>query len=423
MKSMSRIPVFVLLLLLVLLPPAGIAGEPAIAADANAATTAETLYPLSAERRQKLSEYARFNNLWRFADFFIGIGILAVILFTGLSARLRDHARRARRPWLVIWLYLVMFLALQYLLSLPFNIYRNFLVESEFGFMNQGFAAWLGEDLLGLLIGMIIGIVPAGFLYWLINRSRFWWAWFSVGAIPFLVLMMVVAPVLISPLFNDFRPLDDPVIEQRILALADKAGVEGADVFQVDASKQSSKVNAYVTGLFGSKRIVLYDNLIRHFEPEEVEFVMGHEIGHYVMHHVWISLLVIVGFLAVSLWLMNRLIHPVIARFHKRFGFDRLGDVASLPLVLIFLSVIGFLFNPVTNGLSRHFEHQADIYGMEITDVSGESAAIAFDKLSAYNLADPDPDPLLEFWFYNHPSLASRMEFVRNYRRSGALLK
>ena len=396
--------------------------NPAAQPETSSTVTTESLYPLSAERKQQLAEYARFNNLWRFADFFIGIGILAVILFSGLSAKLRDRAQRARRPFLVVWLYLVLFLAVEYLLSLPFNIYRNYLVETDFGFMNQSFLEWWGEDLLGLLIGMIIGVVPVWFLYWLINRSRAWWAWFSLGAIPFLVFMMVVAPVVISPLFNDFRPLDDPAIEQRILALADKAGVEGADVFQVDASKQSSKVNAYVTGLFGSKRIVLYDNLTRNFEPDEVEFVMGHEIGHYVMHHVWISLLVIVGFLAVSLWLMNRLIQPVIIRFHRRFGFDRLGDIASLPLVLIFITVIGFLFKPVTNGLSRHFEHQADIYGMEITDVSGESAAIAFDKLSALNLADPDPNPLVEFWFYSHPSLASRMDFVRNYRRSGALV-
>lgn len=414
-----------LMLMALLLSPVasaqdGTASAAAPAADSRSATTSaseEPLYPLSAERREKLAAYAQFNNLWRFADFFIGIGILALILFSGLSARLRDFARRhARRPFFVLWLYLTGFLVVEYLLGLPFAIYRGFLVESDFGFVNQSFLEWWGESLLSLLISLFITIIPVAFLYWLINRSRFWWAWFSIGAVPFLVIMMVVAPVVIAPLFNDYEPLDDPAVEQRVLALADKAGIEGADVFQVNASKQSSKVNAYVTGLFGSKRIVLYDNLIKHFDPAEIEFVMGHEMGHYVMHHVWYSLLVIAVFLAFSLWLMNRWIHPLIARYRKRFGFDRLGDIASLPLILIFLSVIGFFLNPVTNGVSRYFEHQADIYGMEISGVPGETAATAFDKLSAYNLADPDPNPLMEFWFYNHPSLASRMAFVRNYR-------
>jgi len=396
----SGMVLIVLVAMILLIGGHATARAEAPASGDSAATTQTTpameekqdrLYPLSAERKQQLSAYAH---------------------------RMRDLARRwTRRPFLALWLYLALFLALDYLLNLPFSIYRGYLVESDFGFVNQGFTEWLGENLLSQLITMAIAIIPVSFLYWLIRRSRAWWAWFSLGAIPFLVFLMVISPLVIAPLFNDFEPVDNPDIRHRVLALADKAGIEGADLFQVNASKQTSKVNAYVTGLLDSQRIVLYDNLIRNFEPGEVEFVMGHEIGHYVMHHVWYSLLIIAAFLAVSLWLMNRWIHPVIARFHDRFGFDRLDDMASLPLILIFLSLIGFILNPVTNGASRYFEHQADIYGMEISGVPGETAATAFNKLSAYNLSDPDPNPLVEFWFYNHPSLASRMAFVRNYRR------
>jgi len=374
------------------------------------------LYPMSSERKEKLVAYSNFKNVWRFAEFFIGLGILALLLFSGFSARMRDWAQIVKARFFVIWLFLILFIVAEYVISLPFHIYRGFVVESDFGFMNQTFMEWWRDDLLGLLIGIAVGIIPMWFLYSLINKTRKWWAWFAVVSIPFLVFFIVIAPVVISPMFNEFEPLKDKQLEESILALASKAGIEGSDVFQVDGSKQSAKINAYVTGLFGSKRIVLYDTMIDNFERDEIEFVMGHEMGHYVMHHIWWKLLIIVLFIAFAFWLMNKTIHPVIGRFKDRFGFDRLGDIASLPLIMVFISVISFVFNPINNGASRYWEHQSDIYGMEITDVSGESAAIAFDKLSVFNLSDPDPHPIIEFWFYSHPTLKKRMEFVRGYR-------
>ena len=168
--------------------------------------------------------------------------------------------------------------------------------------------------------------------------------------------------------------------------------------------------------MFNSKRIVLYDNLINNFTPNEVKFVMGHEMGHYVMNHIWIGLFLAILVIALALWLTGLSIQRFIDKYKERLKFDSLSDWASLPLLLIYLSIIMFLFNPITNTLSRYHEHQSDIYGMENTDVSGEEAATAFDKLSVYNLADPDPHPYIVFWFYSHPALQDRMEFVRNYR-------
>jgi STE24 endopeptidase len=381
------------------------------------ASTKEVVYPMSPERQAKLIAYSRFSNIWRFAEFFISIGILALILFTGLSAKLRNWAQVAGKRFLVVWLFLVIFILVEYILSFPFNVYRSFIVENNYGFMNQTFLEWWGEDLLGLLLGCIIAILPMWFFYWLVAKYRKWWLWFSIGAIPFAVFFIVIAPVVISPLFNKFEPLKDKQLEAQILALADKAGIEGSNVFQVNASKQSTKVSAYATGLFGTKRIVLYDNLIDNFSYDEIRFVMGHEMGHYVMHHVWWSLLVAIVFIAFALWLTDKTIHPVINRFKTRFRFDRLSDIASLPLVMVYLTIISFIFQPITNSASRFMEHQADKYGMDISGVSGETAAIAFDKLSVFNLSDPDPNWLIEFWFYDHPALKKRMEFVRGYRR------
>lgn len=376
-----------------------------------------SLYPMSLERKAKLTSYSQFNNIWRFADFFISIGILLLILFTGLSAKLRTFANKIPNKFFALWAFVILFFALEYILSLPFNIYRNFLVEGEYGFMNQTFFAWFSEDLLSLGLNMLFAIIPIYFLYMLIKKTKYWWLQFTIGAIPFMIIIMVVFPIFIAPLFNDYVDLENKELKTEILALADKAGIEGADVFQVNASKQSSKVNAYVTGMFNSKRIVLYDNLINNFTTDEIKFVVGHEMGHYVMNHVWKSLPIIIVVLAFVLWLTGLTIQRVIDKYKARFKFDTLSDHASLPLLLIYFSIIMFLFNPITNSISRYHEHQADKYGMEITDVTGEEAAIAFDKLSVYNLADPDPSPFMVFWFHSHPSLQDRIQFVKNYRK------
>ena len=388
----------------------------------NTATTIDTeknslrLYPMSEERKAKLASYSRFNNIWRFVMFFVGIGILLLILFTGFSAKMRTWANKIKIPFFAVWLFMILLLIADYLLRLPFSIYRSFIVESDYGFMSQTFMQWWGEDLLGLLISMIILIIPVWFLYRLINKyKKRWWFYFSLGTIPFAILMIVIVPVVISPLFNDFESVKDKELESKLMTLASKAGIEGADVFQVNASKQSTKINAYVTGMFGSKRIVLYDTMIDNFTHDEILFVMGHEMGHYVMQHIWWGLLVAILFIMFSLWLMNKTIHRIINRFKDKLKFDSLGDVASLPLIMIFISVLSFAFQPITNGCSRYMEHESDIYGMDITDIDGETAAIAFDKLSVFNLSDPDPNPIIEFWFYSHPALKKRMAFVREY--------
>jgi Zn-dependent protease with chaperone function len=375
----------------------------------------ESIYPMSEERKAKLASYSRFNHIWRFVNLFIGLGILALILFTGLSARLRNWAKKAKKKFLVVWLFMILLLVVDYLLNFPFSVYRNFVVESNYGFMNQTFWEWLGQDLLGLGLSAIIGIIPMWFLYQVISKYRKWWLVFAIGAIPFVIFFIVIAPVFISPLFNDFVPLQDQQLKTEILDLASRAGIEGSEVFQVDASRQSTKLNAYVTGLFGTKRIVLYDTMINSFTLDEIKFVMAHEMGHYVMHHVWYGVAMIIVFMALALWITSRTITVVIRRFQRRFGFERLGDIASLPLIMMYVTVLMFLFNPAINSISRYMEHQADTYGMNISGVSGESAAVAFDKLAVYNLSDPDPPAIIEFWFYSHPALKKRMEFVRSY--------
>ena len=383
----------------------------------------ESVYPLSPERKEQLISYSRFKNFWRFGEFFIGLGLLSIILFTGLSAKLRDIARKARLKFFNWWLYFILFILVYNIISFPIDYYRNYQVELDYGFMNQSFGEWITDYLKALGLTALLGIIPLWLFYFIIERAKRWWLWFSLGSIPLLVFLIVIAPVFLAPVFNEFTPLKDKKLESQILTLASKAGIEGSDVFEVDASKQSSKINAYVTGLFGTKRIVLYDTIIKNFEDDEIMFVMGHEMGHYVKNHIWQGLALAIIVIMLTLWLTDKTIHRFISRFQSRLKFDKLSDIASLPLALLFLSVISFISQPISNSFSRYLEHQADIYGMEITDVTGESAAIAFDKLSAFNLSDPDPSPIIEFWFYEHPALSKRMQFVRQHRTQPLLDK
>lgn len=393
------------------------AAAPGDSIAAQTGSTEATAYPPTPERYEQLVSYSKFVNVWRFAEFFIGMAVLAIILFTGLSARFRDWTEKIPLKFFALWAFFGLFVLADYVLNLPFTIYREYVVENSYGFMNQTFMQWWGDSLLGLLVGAVFMIIPVWFLYWVLNRLKHWWLWFSLGMIPLLVLAIVIMPVVISPLFNEFTPLKDKALESEIVGLAQREGIEGADVFEVDGSKQSTKVNAYVTGLFNTKRIVLYDTLIKNFTTDEIKFVMAHEMGHYLMNHLWWGVSIAILFIMAALWLASRLLPVTISRLRHSFRFERLGDYASLPLIMAYLTVFSFLFQPVTNATSRYMERLADDHGMRASGVSAEAAASAFDKLSVLNLSDPDPSGLVEFWFYDHPAIKKRIEFVRGWQR------
>ena len=374
------------------------------------------IYPPSAERRELLESYSSLVNIWRFVSFFVTVGVLALIIFTGWPNHFKKWASIIRVRFLSNWLYLVILIVVMYVLSFPFSYYRAFMVEHQYGFSNQTFMEWWGEDLLSLLITAIIAIIPVSLFYWAIRRFRRWYLVFTVAFLPIMIFFVIIAPVVISPLFNDFKPLGDQALKQDIQNLAASAGIQGSDIFEVDASRQSSKINAYVTGLFATKRIVLYDTLIKNFSRDEIHFVMAHEMGHYVMNHVWWGVLVGAVLLLLGGWLVDATIRPFIRRFHRRLGYDALDNIASLPLVLLFVFVINFVFQPIGNGISRVMEHQADEYGLETADIPKAEAIRAFDKLSVFNLSNPDPSPIIEFWFYTHPSLKKRIAFVESFQ-------
>jgi Zn-dependent protease with chaperone function len=247
------------------------------------------------------------------------------------------------------------------------------------------------------------------------HHPRRWWLYFALGAIPFIVLMMLIQPIWIAPLFDDFGPMEDKRLEARILALADRAGIEGSRVFQVNKSEDTNAVNAYVTGFGGSKRIVLWDTMVDRLEEEEVLFVMGHEMGHYVLHHIYWMILVVVGIILAGGFLVQVSARSLLARFGPRFGVQKLHEIGALPLILLLFGLASFLLSPLVSAYSRHNERVADIFGLEITR-DNTAAAGAFVRLQTSNLSDPYPPAWVTFLRGSHPPLGHRITFINNYR-------
>lgn len=356
------------------------------------------------------------NVLWVIGTLW-GLLLPAVILFTGLSAKIRDVAKRMGRGWFfTLALYAALYTLLAWAVSLPLAYYSEFARQHAYGLSNQSLGAWAGDTAKALLLGILGLALVLWIPYLLLKRSpRRWWLYSSLAAVPIIVFFVWLSPVLIAPMFDRFGPMRNAALEAKILALADRAGIEGGRVFEVAKSEDTNAVNAYVTGIGASKRIVLWDTLLEKLDEREVLFVMGHEMGHYVLRHVvWTVLILIVG-VFVSLWVVHRTAGWLIGRFRHRFGFDSLADPASYPLLLLVTGVVGLLATPALNAYSRHNEHEADRFGLELVR-DNRAAASAFAKLQAENLGVPYPGALYVLFRASHPPLGERIEFANEYR-------
>ena len=361
--------------------------------------------------------YHRSGNVIWAVQQILGVAIPALLLFSGLSARLRSGARRVARgrfyPTLVV--YLVMLSALLFVVELPLSYYVGYLREHTYGLSDQRLGKWFSDQLKALGVGVVVGAATLWVPYLMLARSpRRWWLWTGALALPFFVLAALVAPIWIAPLFNKFGPMKDKPLESQVLALAERAGVEGARVFEVEKSVDTRKVNAYVTGVGQTKRIVLWDTLLGRLTPKQTLFVVGHELGHYVLHHVWIGIAVSTGLTMLGLWGAHRLSGRLLARHSHRFGFDRLSDPASLPLLMLLLSLFSLVMTPPSLALSRHHERAADRYGLQLNPDCC-AAATAFVALQEQNLAVPRPGLLYKLFRASHPPIGERVDAINAY--------
>jgi Zn-dependent protease with chaperone function len=367
---------------------------------------------------EKALRYHQGNNVIWAVEQILSIALPLLLLFTGLSAWLRTVAGQLGRgrfyPTLAI--YFVLLSLLLFLVELPLSYGIGFAREHAYGLSTQRFSKWAGDQAKSLGVGLVIGLLILWIPYWLLAQSpQRWWLWTGALALPFYTLTLIVAPLWIAPLFNKFGPMKDRMLESEVLAVARRAGVESARVFEVNKSVDTAKVNAYVTGVGGSKRIVLWDTLIARLSPAQVKYVVGHELGHYVLGHVWTSVILSTVLTLLGLFGAHLLSGFVLGHFGQRMGFYQLSDVASMPLLMLLLTFFSLVITPAALAFSRHHEHEADRFGLELTH-DNHAAATAFVALQQQNLAVPRPSLLYKIFRASHPPIGERVDFINSYR-------
>jgi STE24 endopeptidase len=383
-----------------------------------------TAYTLPPDLYKKAKDLSRIHFRFNLIGFFYGLFALWIVLRGKLAARYRDWAEQASSNRILQAAVFAPLLILTIAaLQLPAEIYEHS-VSRAYGISVEGWGAWAWDWAKALFLVMLIGSIMAWILYGVIRRSpRRWWFYFWLVSLPILLFLSFIEPFVIEPMFFQFAPLEqkDPELVAEIERVAHRAGltIPPARMFWMKASDKTPTMNAYVSGIGASKRIVVWDTTVAKETTPEIVSGVGHEMGHYVLGHVWKGLLFSAVEMLVLLYLGFLSVGWVLGRCGPGWGIRGLFDWASLPALLLLLSVFSFVADPVSNGFSRHVEHQADVYGLEVTHGvipdAGQAAAASFQVEGETSLADPDPNPVNVFLFYDHPPISERIRFCVTY--------
>jgi len=380
-----------------------------------AAATRAWLETVPADKRAKSDAYFEGGYWLLLWNFLLTVAISLFLLITRVSAQMRDFAERTTRFKAgQVALYAIPYLLLTSLLSFPLNAYEKFFREHAYGLSTQTFGAWFGEQLKGLGIGVIAFVVLLIPLYAVFRRApRTWWIWGTGVALVFVMFSALIGPVFIMPLFNKYKPLEDPTISESILAMARANQIPVTQVFEVDASRQSNRVSANVAGFLGTTRIALNDNLLKQCTLPEIRSVMAHEMGHFVLNHV-MKFLVDFALIILVMFAITRVaFDAAVRRWGVRWGVRGIADPAGLPLLALILATLAFVFTPINNTITRVAEAEADAFGINTARTPDGMAAVAL-KLGTYRKLDPGP---IEEWvFFDHPSGRARIRMAMEWK-------
>jgi STE24 endopeptidase len=376
-----------------------------------AAATEAYLAGVPAETRARSDAYFEGGYWLQLAGYLYGAVVLLLLLSLGWSAGMRDRAERwTRFKPLRSLIYWLQYLVLTTVLFFPLSVYADFIREHRYGLATQSFAEWLLDQLKGLGVSAVLGGLLLVLLYGVLRRTpRTWWLWGSAVFVAFVVFTLTIGPVYIAPIFNTYTRLEDPKIRDPILRMARANGVNVDAVYQFDASRQHNRISANVSGILGTDRISLNDNLLKRCTLPEIEAVMGHEIGHYALGHIYesmvfFSVLIVAGFGFVR-WGFGRLA--------GRWNIREVSDLAGLPLGILLLMTFFFVLTPILNTYIRTNEAEADIFGLNAARQPDGFATTAL-KLAEYRKLDPGP---IEEWiFYDHPSGRSRIAMAMHWK-------
>lgn len=312
-------------------------------------------------------------------------------------------------------LYAIVFLGIIFLISLPLNYYSSFILSHKYGLTSQTFIRWLEVSIKGFIVNDLILALIIWIPYYIIYRSpKTWWLQIGILLIPILIFMVFISPMYIDPIFNQYTSIEDQELGEKINLLLEKADITGADIYMVDKSKDTNTMNAYMTGIFGSKRIVLWDTTINNLEEDEVLAITAHEIGHYKEGHIWKNIIFACIGNFIILYLVYISANWILDKSNLRFGFRNLFNYASLPLLIVLINFYTFLSNPISNYFSRKMEVEADKYEIVLTE-DREAAISAMEKLYDHSLALPRQSTLYKIWYNSHPNMEERVYFYSNY--------
>ncbi len=391
---------------------------------AQPSATVTTEYKLPPDKLAKAKALYDLRGKLLIIDPFYGFILLLAILYLGVAAKFRHWAERASKHRFVQALIFVPLLLVTItILQLPLDAYQQN-ISLQYGLSVQSWGSWLNDAFKGLLLALVIFTLALWILTTLIRKSpRRWWFWSWLIAVPFIVFLVFIAPVIIDPLFNKFEPLDksNPQLVDAIQKVTQRGGLDipRDRMFLMKASEKVTTLNAYVTGFGPSKRVVVWDTTIQKASTPETLFVFGHEMGHYVLNHIVIGIAATAVGLLIGLYLLYLLSNWAFSRFQQRWQLRELGDWAAVPMLLLIFSMMSTVSQPVGNGFSRQLEHNADVYGLEVTHGinanSQEAGAHAFQVLGELALSYPYPSRLVVFWYADHPPIPDRVRFAHNY--------
>lgn len=338
-----------------------------------------------------------------------------LVLSSGWSRNWRDLAeRKLRMPFAQAFVYVPIYALVSMVLFLPLSWFSEFFTEHKFGLATQSLASWFLEHLIETAVGALMLSLFVALLYALIRRARGnWWAWGAGLSVAFMIFALLISPLFIQPLFNDYRPMDEGPLKERILSIARANGMQADDVKQFDASRQTNRVSANVSGIFGSSRIALNDNLLNRADAAAVEAVMAHEIGHFVLNHVSKMLLAFLPLLVVIFLLTQKIFDAIVRRRGDKWGIRGVDDYAGFPLLMAIISLLFFLATPVLKRVVYMQEYEADLFAINATQNPEAWAEVALLTAEYRKLQPPAWE---ENWLNDHPSPYKRISMAMRWK-------
>jgi STE24 endopeptidase len=382
-----------------------------------AGTAADPSTFMNARELQLSEEYSNIRNIMFFLSTPFEWFVMIIVLVLGLSAKFRTWAQVSSK-FNVLQTAIYLFWLTIFVTALTFPLeWLSYKFSRTYHISTQTFASWMKDQFIDFWVNYFLMFMIVSVLYWLMKKSpKKWWFYGWLLSIPFTLFLTFVQPVIIDPLYNDFYPLKNKELEQKILTLAQKADIPAEHVYEVNMSEKTNALNAYVTGIGSNSRIVLWDTTLNRLNDQEILFIMAHEMGHYVMKHIYVG---IAGYLLLSLlglYLTYKIVNMVVKRWGKLLHLSDHRDISSLPLILLIISMLAFTSSPLTNAASRYQEHAADKYAIKLTG-NPEAAISSFQKLTKSGLSQVHPPFLVKLFRYGHPTILERIVYLENYEQ------